>query len=513
MANLALALSRISPALLSKDAQPITIPFAGWMPDRAALGNPGMIEALNVIPTKDGFGPLADFGTAQSSALTARCQGMFYAIDVNGTVYLFAGDATKLYQLGLGTTTWSDVSKSGGYTTAADGKWEFARFGTSVIMATNFDDAVQSMTIGGTIFADVITSTQKPKARHIAATRDFVVLGNTYDTTDGNRPSRIWWSAISDENDFAPDADTQCDFQDLTKGGWVQALAGNIEYFLVIQETQVSRATYVGSPLVFDIQVISDEHGTPLPGSVISLGRRTWFIDERGFMECDGLTVTPIGHEQVDKEFWDNFDVTYRSLVSAAIDPVRKVVFWSFATTGNVIPNKLFMFNYVERTWANANVTIDIIGSVANQGLSLDDLDTITTDLDALPFSLDSRAWTGGTSRLGAFKTDDKLYHFDSSNLAATLETGEKQLFPGRVAKVKNTRPLTDGGTITVAAAPRFTQQATATFGSAASANSFGENPLMSVGRYHRFRTSIAAAGTWTHAQGIQIEASPQGRA
>ena len=497
---------------MAKDAPPITIEFGGWMPDRAAFGNPGMIEALNVIPIKDGFGPLANFGTAKSSALTARCQGMFYAIDVNGTVYLFAGDATKLYQLGLGTTTWSDVSKSGGYTTAADSRWEFARFGTSTIMATNFDDAVQSMTIGGTIMADMITSTRKPKARHIAATRDFTVLGNTFDTTDGNRPSRVWWSGIADNVDFTPAASTQSDFQDLTEGGWIQALAGNVEYFLIVQERRISRATYVGSPLVFDIQVIDYEHGTPLPGSVISLGRRTWFISEQGFMESDGLNVVPIGHEQVDKDFWDNFDVTYRSLVSAAIDPVNKVVFWSFATTGNTIPNKLFMFNYVERTWSNADVTIDIIGSVANQGLSLDELDTITTDLDALPFSLDSRAWTGGTSRLGAFKTDDKLYHFNGTNLAATLETGERQLFQGRVALVKSVRPLVDGGTLTAAVAGRALQTATATFGSAASINALGECPLTNTARFHRFRVSVAAGGTWNKAQGVQVRAVPKGK-
>ena len=39
-----------------------------------------------------------------------------------------------------------------------------------------------------------------------------------------------------------------------------------------------------------------------------------------GFMETDGLQVDPIGDEQVDDEFWDNFDMAYMAYEHARLN-------------------------------------------------------------------------------------------------------------------------------------------------------------------------------------------------
>ena len=93
--SLAQRLAAIQPILAASEPRPFIVPFRGWAPDRADLGNDGMVEALNVVPLKDGFGPLADLGSAKSSALTARCQGAFYALDTAGTVYIQSEEHTS----------------------------------------------------------------------------------------------------------------------------------------------------------------------------------------------------------------------------------------------------------------------------------------------------------------------------------------------------------------------------------------------------------------------------------
>ncbi len=493
--------------------QPTIIEFGGWMPDRADLGNPGTTVAKNVRPVVDGFAPLENFGTAKSDALTARAQGIYYAITAGGVAYIYAGDKTSLYE--LYNSTWTDRSKSGGYTTPDDGAWRFARYSQNFFCATNGNDPVQFIAVGGTTFADLITSSNKPKGYHVAALRNFLVLGNT---TDGAVPNRVWWSALGDPQDFTPSASTQSDYNDIEEGGRVQAIVPGAEYALVFLESQIVRMTYVGSPIIFRFDPVDRQRGTPIPNSVIALGRRVWFISEEGFFESDGVSSTPIGHEQVDREFWNNFDLTYRGRVSAAIDPVRKLVFWSFPTTGNTTPDKIFMFNWVTRQWSFADVTIDIIGSVVNQGLTLDGLDAISTDLDALPFSLDSQAYQGGDKRLGAIKTDFKLYEFDGSNLAGTIETAEFQPFNANRSIIDEFQVLMKANgsspTVTGAIASRSSGLESVSFGSAGTMGSTdGRITQLSDSDYfHRIRLSIAAGGTWEVAQGLRIKATNTGQ-
>ena len=151
----------------------------------------------------------------------------------------------------------------------------------------------------------------------------------------------------------------------------------------------------------------------------------------------------------------------------------------------------------------------------SSQGFTLDGLDTIGTDIDADPpfdQSFDAAKWQGGSLRFGAFDTDNKLAFFTGSTLAATIDTKETQLTPGRRSKVTSLRPLVDGGTLTCQIGGRDLLTASNSFDTAASINTIGECRVRNSNRYHRARTSIAAGGTWAHAQGVGITASPEGR-
>ena len=147
------------------------------------------------------------------------------------------------------------------------------------------------------------------------------------------------------------------------------------------------------------------------------------------------------------------------------------------------------------------------------QGYTLDSLDSLSTDLDALTFSLDSRAYTAGAITLAAFDTDHKFNLFTGANMAATIDTGDIQPFMDGQSTVQEVRPLVDGSasSVTVKVASRVRLQDTVTFGSSLSLNTDGAATPVSTGRYHRVRTSIAASATWTHAQGVQVKAVAQG--
>ena len=495
------------------------VPFGEWQPDLAEFGNPGSLTAKNVIPKKESYGPFPSL-SAISNALTARCQGAFGARDASNNVYTYAGDATKLYE-GI-NNAFTDQSVGGGYSTAATDVWEFEQFKSDII-ATNFTDAVQWIAIGGGAsgaFANSFTSTLKPKAKHLGVIRSFLVLGNTSDGTDGHVPYRVWWGGINSRLDMDPDSTTQCDYNDMNEGGWVQKIVGGAEYGVVFQERQISRMAYVGHPLVFDFYPVDRKRGTAIPQSVVAHGRLMFYISEEGFFAFDGSQSHPIGVDKVDKTFWAQFDLNNKHFVSAAIDPVNKLVVWAFPGTGNTAgaPNKLYIYNWVYGKWAEIDIDVEMLASVATQGYTLEGLDSVGTDIDdgvVFAESFDSDVWKGGKIRFGAFDTAHKLGYFNGSNLAATIDTSEAQLLGGQRAMLTTTRPIVDGGTPTIRIRSRNRTTDTASFSSSVTINAIGECPVRTNARYMAGRLEMAAGQTWDHAQGIEIpeeHVRPMGR-
>lgn len=504
------------------------VPFGEWMPDLPSYNNPGATVANGVIPKATSYGPVAGL-TNIYTALTARCLGAVSARDASNNIYLYAGDAAKLYE-GV-NNTFTDQSIAAGYTVAADDVWEFAiDHKNAIIIATNGTDAIQSIGIGlgsSTAFAIMATSTEKPKAKHVAIVKDFIVIGNTT-YSDGHKPFRVGWSGIGpDQTDFDPDATTQSDYQDLAEGGWVQKIVGGAEYGVIFQNELIRRMEYVGSPLVFSFPAVDRHRGTNIPGSVVGFGRNIFFISDEGFFRFDGTGSIPIGANKVDKTFWNQFDISNKRAVSAAIDLQNKLVAWVFPGSGSTgsLPNKIYFYQWDQNRWSEADIDTEWVIPAATQGYTLESLDNVLTGggspgggaaasgVDTVgAASFDSDVWKGGQFRFSAFDQDHKLSYFTGSNLAATLETGEFTAFPGRRARVRSIRPEVDGGTLTVAVAGRQLLTATATYDTAASINSIGECSVDNSARYHRARVSIAAGGTWTHAQGVEATVAVSAR-
>ena len=512
--SLAARLSPMRPILAENNVPGPVIEFTGWNPDRADFANPGEPDVLNVIPVKDGYGPFKGFSALGSDPLGAAARGAAITTDTDGAVIIHAGDATKLYSVANdGTTT--DISKSGGYSTAVDENWEWTFDGENFI-ATNYFDNVQSFDANsGTLYADHFTSTLKPKARHLDFVRNQLVLGNTNDTGDGAKPSRVWWSSITDTADMDPDADTLCDFEDVKNAGWNQKIVGGTEFGLAFFESAIERMTFVGGDDIFQFDRVDRKRGTLIPNSVIAHGRTVFFISPEGFMKTEGTgNSVNLGYGKIDKEFFNEFDITYKSNMSSSIDPENKLVLWGFASgsaTGGV-PDVIYVYSWAENQFARVEVDHELLLRSVTQGLTLDQLDTINTSLDALPFGLDSRAWTGGVFKLAGFNASHNYGTFDGNNLAATLITKETMHNPGHFSRCSGMVPIIDGGTaITGEIGYRSRIQDSVVFDTLDTLNADGIIPANNSARYQRGRIIVPAGSIWTHAQGVEFLSSREG--
>lgn len=494
----------------------ITLPFGKLLPDQAGFRNPGVITANNVVPQVGSYGPLRELAF-QSNALEGRCYGAISARDKSNNVYVYAGTTSKLYEM-VGYA-FADQSKVGGYSAPVDDTWEMAVWDRNgKVIATNYVDPIQSIDIGGGAsgaFADMITSTNKPKAKHIGIVGQFVVLGNTNDATDGERFARVWWGGFGDETDFDPDSATQCDFEDLAKGGSVQRIVGGTEYGLIFQSDMVRTMRYVGEGAVFELLPINYAPGTPIPKSVIAHKGLVFYIAEDGVMMVNGATVTPVGSGQVDTTFWNEFDIANKNSVSAAIDPVRKLVCWAYPNSSAVagLPNRMMMLRYDDGRFAFADIDVEILMRTETQGYTLDGLDSVGTNIDngaVFADSFDSDRWKGGAIRFAAFDTSHKLAFFTGATRKGVITTGDIQPIDGQRWQLNAVLPLLDGGLADVSVASRNVLRDVVSYGLASGMNAEGICQLRTAGRYQRVRASLTSSTSWSHFQGLMIDFEPQ---
>lgn len=364
-----------------------------------------------------------------------------------------------------------------------------------------------------------IQTTIAPKAKYMDIAKGFLIVGNTFDASGGTQTQRVWWCALNDPTNWptpgtAAAAIVQSSYNDLfdAKAGVVTGIVGNLGGcdVAVFMEHQVWRGIYAGPPIVFDWLPAEGVRGTKAPNSLIHLGLNVYYLGEDGFYVFDGTSSKPIGANRVDKTFFGFLNANYMDRIWGAADPANKVVYWLFPSINaiNGVPDTILSYNWNIDKWSVSSVTAEILFRALSFGYTLD---TMPGPLDSLTSPLDAAIWTGGNSVMAGFDSSHKLSYLNGPNLAPLIETTESALFDPQITFISDTRPLVDGGIPSVSMATRNRLIDTPLYGPASVINSIGTCPLTANGRYVRARFSLPEATSWTHFQGVEIDATPNG--
>jgi hypothetical protein len=482
------------------------IPFATYAPDVSDFQANSTASILNVIPRGDGYGPFPDFATF-SDAAAATCKGFFRAFKDDGSVQLFMATSTKLYLMSNSTYAWGDVSKAlGTYTALSDGhNWQFVQFGDLVIaVQANAPPQVYNLT-SSTEFADLGGS--PPQAAYVSIVGRFVVLSGLL-----SEPFRIHWSGLNAVTTWTSGTSSS-DFQDLPDGGIVRGVAGG-EYGTIFQDGAIRRMIFApGSPLIFQIERVSEDMGILSPYSIVRSGHQVFFLSTNGFAKIGpGGVPEPIGRERVDRTFLNELDRGHLQLVQGASDPRSTRVYWAYATNGGTGHfDRILIYDWAIDRWSAVEMNGEFLGSMSQPGITLESLDNISGSIETLPFSLDSYS-TGTSPEIAMFDTTHVLGFFRGLNLEATLESAEYGQ-DGRRFFVSGFRPITDAATVYGSCSKRETMGATRSYSTEALASTRTQLVPQRVStRYSRAKIRIPAGETWTFAQGVEPEMAILGK-
>lgn len=472
--------------------------FGEWLPDQAGLSG-ALTNAKNVVSQAIGYGPLPSAVNFSQSA-SENLQAIFAGKQPDGVVKLFASGRTKIYSVsGVGALT--DVSGTT-YTTSATERFRFTQFG-DVILATNNSEKVQAWTLGSS-YAFANLSATAPVAKYITVVRDFVVVANVYEGSAQN-VYRVRWSALNDETDWTVSQATQSDYQDLADGGQIMGIRGG-EFGIVLLERSIVRMSYIGTPFVFQFDNISRGKGCSVSGSIAQYQGLTFFLSEDGFYVCDGQSVQSIGGEKVDRWFLNDASENDYPSMSAAIDPARKLVIWSYKDKFAV--GKLIIYNFMTKKWTYGVSQADYISDASTASSTLEELDSLSSSIDSLGTPFDSSLFAGGRYFLGG-TSGTKVITYTGQPMGGVIETGDIQA--GTSSMISLARPQIDNGSANVSVVSRRLLNEVVDFSTQTPVAADSENRagIRSLGQYHRIR--VEPTGNWKTTIAVDIDIAQAG--
>lgn len=449
------------------------------------------------------------------------------------TQEIYAGVEDAIYE--VDQSGFSDVSVAGGYATSGDTphSWSFASWGGDVL-ATNYIDEVQSRAAGAALFANLITSTERPNGRFVTVIGPHVVLGdiiNAGGTVTGHA-DMVWWSAIDDAADFDPDPATQSDYQRLRgTPGQIMALVGGIDYGLVFKRNSIYRMTYQGAPLIFSFESISTQVGTPSPRSVVQVDDDVYFWSGNSFYVIRaGRQLEDIGGSSVAKmlkdyvfesrameQVQDSDQRVMDAVLIGAYDKYSGLILWFYRGKGVAEHRNDQAVVYRPQNGAWGYVTDSSLDCAA-----LLSLNNVMSDDTHLMKGIVGFSWDGTNSSWWKFNSSSTYAMTLGSKIisAQALTSSERKGAEDNSVRIIGVRPVFAGEpeastdpvvtvTVTPSSHPLMQDGQDAVTASAANDNAHGVYPVSPpvMGEYFRLSTAFPSLSSQTikSAPGVEL--------
>lgn len=474
------------------------LPAADWLPDVAELDINAAMVATNVYPDTKGYHPVRG-PDPYSEALEADPYGLTTVQKEDGSFLIIAGTADSLWQLNGSDLSWDEIG-AGTYAATEDDRWSFAQWGNILLACNPNNDLIDwDIEAGGSAGT---AGGSPPRAKFVDVIDDFVVLAGLVDD-----PFAIQWSGIDDYESWTAGTDLS-DIKEFAGGGRVMNVSGAAG-LVILERALWQMIRSPGSGLGFEFQQVEAAKGTIAPFSVVKYGPAIGYLAEDGFW----FNGENVGKNKVNDYFLSTVSQDRLYSVRGGIDPTGTRFFWAFRTDATDAYKRALVYDWNLRRWSEVEIDALEFGALGTPALTLAGIAALYPTLEEVPYPFGSRVWLGGRPVFGLIGSDRKLAFFEGSNLAATIETAERELAPEHRAKIMAARPLVGSSAATVTIGTRDRLATARSWGSAFSMQPSGRVPIAGAnGRYARARVSVPAGESWTHIEGVDLEVGRRGK-
>ena len=275
------------------------------------------------------------------------------------------GPAFQIPRVGWGAGTWG--SGAWGIGTSSDLEiriWSQQNYGEDLIFGPRYGGIYYWSAAGGVLnnrgvlLQDVTTSYDVPTTQHYILVSDvsrfvFAFGCNDIGQTQSD-PMLIRWSDQEDAWNWSPSPTNQAGSVRLSHGSEISTALQTRQEILVWTDIALYSLQYVGAPVVWQTQILSDNISIMGPNAAATAAGKVYWMGQEKFYVFDGTAQTL--RCDLRRYIFDDINQAQAYQVCAGTNEGFNEIWWFYCSRNSFVIDKYVVYNYAEDIWHYGNM-------------------------------------------------------------------------------------------------------------------------------------------------------------
>jgi hypothetical protein len=300
-----------------------------------------------------------DTYTITTSSVIAA--GTYGGATVTAAYQVNVGDAIQVPLTGWGAGGWGLGGWGIGTTGAALTNiriWNHDNFGEDLIFgpidgAMYYWDQTAGLTARGVALTSLSGASDVPTVQHLLTVSDtsrFVLAFGCNDYGSSAQDTMlIRWSDQESAVNWTPAATNQAGSVRLSHGSRIEAVAQVRQEFLVWTDTALYSLQYLGPPIVWGTQILSDNTSIVSDRAWATAAGVTYWMGNGKFYRYDGRVETLVC--DLRQYVFSDFNVNQTQQVFASTNEQFNEIWWFYCSASSTVVDRYVIYNYIEKAW------------------------------------------------------------------------------------------------------------------------------------------------------------------
>ena len=191
------------------------------------------------------------------------------------------------------------------------------------------------------------------------STRFTIALGANDPTgvisTTSIDPMMVRWSDQESYSTWLPAITNQAGSYRLSQGSQIITGIQTRQEILVLTDSAVYSMQYIGAPYVWSFQQMGSNISIVSQNAIATSNNITYWMGIDKFYVYSGKVDTLVC--SLRRDIFENFNTDQAAQVFAGINEGFNEIWWFYPSASSNYPDKYVIYNYVEQTWYNGNLS------------------------------------------------------------------------------------------------------------------------------------------------------------
>jgi hypothetical protein len=282
-----------------------------------------------------------------------------YGGTVSAAYQINVGDEIQTVLSGWGGGAWGGGGWGVGSTsTTAIRVWNNDNFGEDLIYGPKdgpmyYWDQTAGLTTRGVALTSLSGASDVPTVQHLFSVSDtsrFVLAFGCNDYGSSTQDSMlIRWSDQESAVNWTPAVTNQAGSLRLSHGSRIEAAAQVRQEFLVWSDTALYSLQYLGPPVVWGSQLLSDNTSIVSDRAWATASGVTYWMGNGKFYRYDGRVETLVC--DLRQYVFSDFNANQTEQVFSSTNEQFNEIWWFYCSASSTVVDRYVIYNYVEKVW------------------------------------------------------------------------------------------------------------------------------------------------------------------